>query len=200
MKTTEEVKVIDEEENHYLIQKNDGKQMKLFKINIDDIKKFNHESNQKVAKNIHPSTFKILISQLEFIINTTGADSCYKTLAEDLTKQLNLCYNEVGTGNLFHHPIKNIDPAIYGKGFTLVQETRNLYDMMLQVAELMLKEGTIDLLNPNVSSYDLHRIMIQKDNKDFEEEMQQLVQKYRKKNQIIFHQINTNEYVSSGIA
>lgn len=144
MEEPQEYELVENKEDHYLIREKGGtKTFKAFKIDMDKIKESNDESNRKVAKKFSFEDLKNLVIHLERILNNVPTVDKYEKEAIELTKRLNSCYNIVGVPNLFWHPIKNIDPTIYGKAQTFLKQVFQLFETMHDVAQIMKEMGKI---------------------------------------------------------
>lgn len=133
----DEYKVIEEHSEYYIIEDRNGNQKRAVKIRRDKIQKIHDDSNKKVAENIDVKRFSELVLRLEDILNNVPTIDKYKDIAVELANFLKQCYDDVGNPNLFHYPIKNIDPEIYGRADTLLKGVTQLYESMIEVGEMM---------------------------------------------------------------
>jgi hypothetical protein len=153
-------KVIEEHNKYYVIEDENGNQKKAVKIRRDAVQKIHDDSNKKVAENIDVKRFLELVSRLEDILNNVPTIDKYKDIAVELANFLRQCYDNVGNPNLFHHPIKNIDPDIYGRANTLLKEVKQLYESMIEVGEMMKHMNKIGEFQSVCSPYQKFVILI----------------------------------------
>jgi hypothetical protein len=138
-----ELKVLKERENHYEVEDPDGNKMTMYKIDMDSIKKSHEESIIKVATAIEGSDLFDLFNVFTNVLNNIPSVTEYLDIAENLSAYLKVIYEKVGSPNIFWHPIKNIDPDIYGKAQTLIPEVFDLFKICGEVAKEMEKMDKI---------------------------------------------------------
>lgn len=128
-------KVIFNEEDHYVLEREDGSYFKAHKIDTEKISKRHLESVRKVAEKLPPERVMFLVRMLQDVLNNEPTITEYLEIANDLAENIQNCYDIVGRPNLFHHPFKNINPEIYGKAQTLRKEVHQLLETMWEVLE-----------------------------------------------------------------
>lgn len=182
-----EVKVVENNIDHYVLEKEDGTQIKAFKIKRDEMQKIHDDLNRKVAENLKVDTLIELISRLEEIMNNLPTFDKWRETADELTDFLEYCYNEVGNPNQFHHPIKNVNPEIYGRADTFLKEVLHLHTSMLEVAEMMKEMEKIKEIHTSNRPHRKFTILVRTYvplAHDFEYELEDLVMKYTELRQI----------------
>ena len=144
MEEGQKLTLINETDDHYEVENEDGKIVKMFKIKKDDIDKWHNEAIQKVADAFDDVRIKQIIKWLENILNNIPTVETYLDVVTELSVFLEECYNVVGRPNLFHFPIKNINPKIYGRADGLMEQVVQLHNDMLEVADVMVKMGKLN--------------------------------------------------------
>ncbi|MCK5610874.1 hypothetical protein KAR91_53870 [Candidatus Pacearchaeota archaeon] len=139
----QEYEVIKETPTTIVLKNMDGKVVTTRKIDKDDLEKQWKNRVKKVADAFNKEEIIELISILENILNNIPTVDQYFSVAKSLTCSLQTCYDRVGQPNLFWHPIKNINPEIYGKANTLSKEVKSLLKSIHEVAEMMKEMGKI---------------------------------------------------------
>lgn len=137
----EQCRVVENNDNFYLVEDEEGHFVKLYKIDKQKIDREHIESVKKVAEAFDKEDIDVLISGLEKVIKNEPKVSDYLWMATQLTQHLEECYRKVGRPNLFHYSIKNINPEIYGKAQTFMNEVQKLFDIMREVLDMMTKMG-----------------------------------------------------------
>jgi len=144
MSDWKEVRVI-EDFGKYCTVDIDGRIVKAFKLDMEQLEKIRKESIEKLAKGMTKLMVKSLISRLDKIVSCNLLLKDYLHTAESLTEVLNTYYDTVGPPNVLHYYIKNIDPEIYGKGQTFLKESHSLLETMKKVLihmDLLEEENT----------------------------------------------------------
>jgi len=118
-------------------EKSTGKELRMIKIDMKEIERAHKERIEKVAQNLSVAKASILTSRLARILSDNISTSSHRLIALELTDLLERCYDEVGNPNLFHYPIKNISPEIYGKSHTFLKEVEMLFGTMVEVLHCM---------------------------------------------------------------
>jgi len=118
-------------------EKSTGKELRMIKIDMKEMERAHKERIEKVAQNLSIKTASILVNKLAEVLSTDVSVSSHKLIALELTDIMERCYNEVGNPNLFHFPIKNISPEIYGKSHTFLKEVEMLFGTMVEVFHCM---------------------------------------------------------------
>jgi hypothetical protein len=130
------LELIEDHEDYYRVRNKKGEELKLFKINQEELDRISRENNLKVVENLDSKKLMRLSSMLETIDKTELLIEHYEAAATRLVEHLNMCYDEVGRPNLFHHYIKNLDPEQYGRAQTFRKETRQLIETVHEIIEL----------------------------------------------------------------
>ena len=66
-------------------------------------------------------------------MNNVPDVNSYLQTAKDLAEYLKGMYEIIGQPNIFWHPIKEVDPEIYGKAQTLMKIVLNLFDIAREI-------------------------------------------------------------------
>ena len=136
-KSKEQFVVIEETENYYFVRNVEGKEIKLYKIDQEEIKRIHRASIEKLAKGLTREMVDSLTAELKNILSLGILLNEYEDLAKNLTQKLTECYEIVGRPNLLHYYIKDIDPDVYGKAQTFLREVKSLHEVMEEVREYM---------------------------------------------------------------
>jgi len=131
----EEVRVVEETDEHYLIEKLDGSMVKAYKIDQRDIVAAHIAGVNKIAKALEPRDVMHLVHLIENILNFEPTISEYLDMATNLGNVIGDLYDRVGNPNLLHHPHKNIHPECYGTAQTLRDECVKLLKLLWEVLE-----------------------------------------------------------------
>ena len=133
----EEFVVIEETDNYYLVRNVEGKEIKLFKIDQEEVRRIHRASIEKLAKGLTREMVDNLTAELKNILSLGILLHEYPDIAKNLVDKLREYYETVGRPNLLHYYIKDIDPDMYGKGQTFLKEVESLFGVMNEVAEYM---------------------------------------------------------------
>ena len=131
-----DLELIEDHKDYYLVKDDKGEEVKLFKINKEELDNLKNEQNLRVAEKLSFQKLMNLYRGLEVIIQTKLLIEDYATAAQGIVDKLRKCYDEVGSPNLFHHYIKDIDPEMYGRAQTFRKETNSLYERVKEIVEL----------------------------------------------------------------
>jgi len=135
--TEEEFVVIEDTENYYLVRNAEGKEIKLYKIDQEEVRRIHRASIEKLAKGLTREMVDNLTAELKNILSLGILLHEYPDIAKNLVDKLREYYETVGRPNLLHYYIKDIDPDMYGKGQTFLKEVESLFGVMNEVAEYM---------------------------------------------------------------
>jgi len=113
-------------------------------ISFEEIDQINKKRNMEVAKGLDKQDIIDTINMLLDINNNIPSIEEYLNKATMLIFQLKKCYSKIGSPNLFHHHIKQIDPEIYGKAQTLLNSCRSLVSTLIEVSYVMKELGKIE--------------------------------------------------------
>ena len=130
------LELIKKYDDYYLVRNEKGEEIKLYMLKQVELDRIRRENNIKVAENLDSKKLMHLSSMLETINKTELLIEHYEAAATRLVEHLNMCYDEVGRPNLFHHYIKNLDPEQYGRAQTFRIETRQLIETVHEIFDL----------------------------------------------------------------
>jgi hypothetical protein len=130
------LELIKKYDDYYLVRNEQGEEIKLYILKQEELDEIRRKGNLKVAEGLDSKMLMRLSSMLETIDKAEILIEHYEGAATRLVEHLKMCYDEVGRPNLFHHPIKNLDPEQYGRAQTFRKETRNLIETVHEVIEL----------------------------------------------------------------
>jgi len=130
------LELIKKYDDHYLVRNEQGEEIKLYILKQEELDEIRHKGNLKIAENLDSKKLMRLSSMLEAIDKAELLIEHYEAAATRLVEHLKFCYDEVGRPNIFHHPIKNLDPEQYGRAQTFRKETRNLIEAVHEIIEL----------------------------------------------------------------
>lgn len=166
------------EDNKVIIAKerSTGKEIRMIKIDREEMKRAHDERIAKVALELKVLSATVLIRKLAKILSTEITVSSHNEVASELTELLELSYDEVGNPNLFHHPIKNLDPEIYGKANTFLKEVNLLFETMVEVFQHMKKLGKIK--DFEVGRQPMIKVTVVTESPEFAKEINELSEKY----------------------
>ena len=133
----EEFVVIEETEDYYLVRNVEGKEIKLYKIDQEEVRRIHRVSIEKLAKGLTREMVDSLTAELRNILSLGILLHEYPDMARNLVDRLKDYYEAVGRPNLLHYYIKDIDPDVYGKGQTFLKEVESLHEVMEEVGECM---------------------------------------------------------------
>lgn len=162
-----ELKLITETDKYYEIEYPDGKIRKAFKIDTSKMDEWHKDSILKVAKAFDDVRIKEIIRWLEKIINDVPTVETYLDIVTDLSEYLRECYDVVGRPNLFHYPIKYIDPDTYGRADGLMKRVTQLHSDMLEVVMEMAAMGKLESVDRLNKSYHKYTIIVPSDPKSY---------------------------------
>lgn len=100
----------------------------ILNIDMKEMERYRRERIEKVAEHVDPDTLANIMSRCRNIINNPVDIDEYRGFAEGLAEVLDRAYDEVGNPNMFHHPLKQISPEIYGTPDTLRAQCRSLLE------------------------------------------------------------------------
>jgi len=138
-------KVIDEKDDRYIIETEKGQTLIAYKIDTNDISKRRHEEIEKVAKKLDKKEVVQLLGMVNDLYDNPPSIVDYLGAATEVVKILRKYYDKVDSSNLFHHPIKQIDPEIYGKAQTFMHQMMLLKDTLIKIKHQIVldSEGKI---------------------------------------------------------
>lgn len=135
------VNVLYEDDNSFVAEI-DGKPVKLFKINIEELK-INHKRDLYFAAVKLPLLLiKDSLEYVNSIINNIPTVDDYEFIANEVVKflyKIDIIIRPEKLGHLVHHLIKDIDPNYYGKAQTFMRQI-NLFKNDLEVLIKFKKE------------------------------------------------------------
>jgi len=134
-KSEDEFVVIEETENYYLVRNVEGKEIKLYKIDQEEVRRIHRASIEKLAKGLTREMVDSLTAELRNILSLGILLHEYPDIARNLVDKLREYYDTVGRPNLLHYYIKDIDPDMYGKGQTFLREVESLLGVMNETAD-----------------------------------------------------------------
>lgn len=145
-----EIKILGEDSKSYDAEI-DGKRVKLFKIDKDEIKNRRIQSLQYAAEKIDEPCFIGLFKLVEYCKNNIPTVDKYEQLAIDISEILDLVYDQVGHKytNIFHYYFKDISPSIYGKAQTFMKNINMLYDDLCYIGRILKKTGRLKEFKTN---------------------------------------------------
>mgnify|MGYP006863438466 CR=1 FL=1 len=132
------IEIISEDDKCY-IAKIDGKQVKLFKVDVDEINIRNKNNLHDAAKCLPK---QLVVDFINFIISTIEHKPTvdrYENAANRMVacmKQIEKILLENKCSNLMFWYIKNIDPDIYGKAQTFMRIIERLEIEMVAINSL----------------------------------------------------------------
>ncbi len=153
MTETMKVEVIKETNQYYEFKTPDGKTIRGFKIDKYKIAEAHKERIKKVAEAFTSLHIEEIIQRLETILNDLPTVETYLGVVTELASYLRECYDVVGNPNLFHHPIKETDPDIYGRADGLVKQVTQLLEDMWEVASEMVLMGKLNYVKRSSKNY-----------------------------------------------
>jgi len=131
-----DLKIIEKDEDHYLVENEKGEKIKLYMIKQEELDKIRRKENLKVVEKLHFKKLMRLIDMLVTIDESEIVIEHYEGTVTRLVEHLKACYDDVGRPNLFHHYIKNLDPIQYGRAQTFREETKSLLERVREIIEL----------------------------------------------------------------
>ena len=135
--TEEEFIVIEDTPDYYLVRNVEGKEIKLYKIDQEEVRRIHRASIEKLAKGLTREMVDSLTAELRNILSLGILLHEYPDIAKNLVDKLRDYYEKVGRPNLLHYYIKDIDPDVYGKGQTFLKEVESLLGLMDEVVDFM---------------------------------------------------------------
>ena len=122
----QEIEVISEDEKN-IIAKIDGKPVKLFKINMEELE-FKHTNDLfSAASIISPLNLNEGLKVTRKIIKDIPTVDKYEKISKYVTTIMNSIYFDLEPYNLshlMHTMIKNTDPTIYGRAQTFMDQIK----------------------------------------------------------------------------
>jgi len=175
------VKAVEEHPDYYVLENQEGEKVKAYKINLDEVNKLHEESVRKVAERLNKDDIFQILAVLTDILNDIPDVISYEVVATKLACNLQLLYDKVGSPNLFHHPIKNISLEVYGRAESFVREVVQLYETIIEIAEMMKEMGKLSEVQTAQIPYRKYTVQINtEDQASFHNEILELVEKYRR--------------------
>lgn len=144
----ETIEVIAETNDGYIANIN-GKEVKLFKVDSNEIKERWNKNIFEASKLISKHDLETMIKILIEYINRIPTVVEYERVSNRVAKHVNKLYDIIAPkctqsfSNIFHHPYKNITPDIYGKAQTFMKEIKSLLDTMNDIGKCMLEHGLL---------------------------------------------------------
>lgn len=135
-----DLELIKKYDDHYLVRNEQGEEIKLYILKQQELDEIRYKGNLKVAENLDSKKLMRLSSMLEAIDKAELLIEHYEGAAIRLVEHLQMCYDEVGRPNIFHHYIKNLDPEQYGRAQTFRIETRQLIETVHEIIELKTEQ------------------------------------------------------------
>ena len=154
----ETIELISETEDSY-IANIDGKHVKLFKIDTQEIKDRWAKTISEASHVIPKHEFKEMVKLLIEIINNVPTVAEYERVSNRLSAHIDKLYKIVSPfcnqhfSNIFHHPYKNINTEIYGKAQTFMKEVRSLLDTMEEIGNCKVEQQSLkefSIMKPRV--------------------------------------------------
>ena len=154
----ETIELISETDDSY-IANIDGKHVKLFKINTNEIKERWKKNVDEATKLIPKHHFEVLLKILISTINNIPTVAEYERVSNNIAGHINKLYDMIAPNcnqhfsNIFHYPYKNISTEIYGKAQTFMKEIKSLLDTMNDIGKCMVEQGTLkefEIMEPRV--------------------------------------------------
>ncbi len=142
------IKIISEDDKSYMAEV-DGKVVKLFKIDKNEIDERWKNTIYHISKHIPKHNFEELLKVLIEYINHIPNVNEYKRVANRVTCYIDKLYKIISPicnqhiSNVFHHPYKNINIEIYGKAYTFMKEIKSLLNTMDDIGKQMVENGEL---------------------------------------------------------
>jgi len=135
-----EIEFLNEHERYYeaLIG---GKNVILYKVDKDKIQQDYLINLKKVSKTLSLNNIIPLYNLLkESIKNTPNVDQ-YEKIADSISIEIDKLYylTKSDKSSIFHHPYKQINPAIYGKAQTFMKNIKFLFEDLIYIKQEILK-------------------------------------------------------------
>jgi hypothetical protein len=126
------IKILEEYDKYY-VGEVEGKPVKFFKIDFEELK-VKHENDLYLASEyLDEDDVKDLLFLSNRLIQFTPNVLEYENVATELTAGMNKLYDKLKPhklSHLMHHLIKETDPNIYGKAQTIMKQIHRLhYDL-----------------------------------------------------------------------
>jgi len=135
----QEFKIISEDEKSYLAEI-DGKPVKLFKINLEELE-FKHTNDLFNASGHIP--LKLIDEILFFtdrLLKFIPSVNEYEPVAKQMVGYMNKIYDILKPhklSHLMHHLVKDTDPNIYGKAQTIMKNIERLHKDLEKMKEFL---------------------------------------------------------------
>ena len=134
-----EIKIQSEQKDCYIADIN-GKTVKLFKIDMEELK-LKHENDLYLASRhlSNADIHELLVLTTKILQFTPDVDH-YKGVADKVTDLMENLFSKLAVhdlSHLFHHLIKDINPEIYGKAQTFMRQINLLHDTMSKIHQFI---------------------------------------------------------------
>jgi len=133
----EDVEIVEENDEYYLIKDSEGKERKLYKINMDQLAEMHKQRIQICADRLDKEDVDPLINQLSEILSRTISVDEYLEIACNISAKLEDLYAIMGSGNIFHSFIKQLDPYQYGRAQTFTDNVESLLHTLSEIRDCM---------------------------------------------------------------
>jgi len=130
----EYIEMVHENEGSYTLKDSDGRIFKSIKIKQEDIDKIHEDSIRKVSEAVDEHDLTKIMKVVQSILSAPVTITEYEVIAESLAHHFRALYAVIGSPNLFHHYIKQVDPEIYGKAQTLIPQLTSLAKTLNEVS------------------------------------------------------------------
>lgn len=122
------IKILKDTKNYYIVEI-EGRPVKLLKIDKTELE-FQHTNDLfNAASIINPNTLNDAIKETRRILENIPTVDKYERVADYMVRLMNVMYDNLNPyklSYLMHHMIKNIDPNIYGKAQTFMDQIKQL--------------------------------------------------------------------------
>jgi len=129
----ESYELVEELSDRYIVTNKEGKRLVLYKIDSDATQTKHNEEIKKAAKFLNREEVTHLFHKVKTLQKNPPTVVDYYDLAAEIAKTLQNFYNQIGSPNIFHQPVKNIDPEIYGKAQSFMRQLEILKNILKEI-------------------------------------------------------------------
>ena len=128
--------LIEELPDRYIVTNKEGEQgnrLILFKVKTKEIEKSHQDEIEKAIKVLDKEEVTKLFHTVKSLQKNPPSVIEYNDVAINITKILKKFYDKIGSPNIFHHSIKQIDPNIYGRAQTFIHQMEILKNILKEI-------------------------------------------------------------------
>jgi len=128
-----EYEFVEETNDSYIIKNDKGVLLTLYKIDTKIIKQNFYNEVEKAANALEKVEVIDLLEKIKVLITQPPSVVEYYNIAKGIVETLKGFYKKIGSPNIFHHLIKDIDPETYGKAQKFLNDIEQLKNILEEI-------------------------------------------------------------------